>query len=214
MTALITATVQTLTAEVRVLQVGSRQVTQSVYNQLDRAPIEGTEVFGRIKTKDGYTSTIHLVGRNRDSGALVRTSVERPDWRPDIGSDSFYHWLEHTYYFRNRPDSFRVIEGQGRQVLWKGTYQSGRPHCPLDKPFSVIAGVEKHWALAGHDRAVYCWLAAEFMHRRNTGQLCDLDAIKTHWTECAQAELDDLLKAQAAYDAAKAEPLIILAGLR
>lgn len=33
-----TATVETLTAEVRALMVGSRQVTMSVYNQLDRVP--------------------------------------------------------------------------------------------------------------------------------------------------------------------------------
>jgi hypothetical protein len=35
MTASKTATVETLTAEVRVLMVGSRQVTMSVYGQLD-----------------------------------------------------------------------------------------------------------------------------------------------------------------------------------
>jgi hypothetical protein len=51
MTASKTATVETLTAEVRVLMVGSRQVTLSVYGQLDTAEYEDAELFGRVSPK-------------------------------------------------------------------------------------------------------------------------------------------------------------------
>ena len=43
-----TATVETLTAEVRVLMVGNRQITLSVAKQLDEVPIAEIEVFGRV----------------------------------------------------------------------------------------------------------------------------------------------------------------------
>lgn len=43
-----TATVETLTAEVRVLMVGNRQVTQSVAKQLDVVSIFQIEAWGRI----------------------------------------------------------------------------------------------------------------------------------------------------------------------
>lgn len=50
-----TATIETLTAEVRVLMVGSRQVTLSVAKQLDRASFledapDAITPFGRVKT--------------------------------------------------------------------------------------------------------------------------------------------------------------------
>lgn len=44
-----TATVVTLTAAVRVLQVGSRQITLSVAKQLDRVPREELDPMGRVR---------------------------------------------------------------------------------------------------------------------------------------------------------------------
>jgi hypothetical protein len=46
------ATVQVLTAEVRVLQVGSRQVTLSVVRQLDWAEPASVQPLGRVRTGD------------------------------------------------------------------------------------------------------------------------------------------------------------------
>jgi hypothetical protein len=46
------ARIETLTAEVRVLQVGSRQVTLSMFRQLDWATHTDVEPFGRVKTGD------------------------------------------------------------------------------------------------------------------------------------------------------------------
>ncbi len=102
-----TAEVQVLTAEVRVLMVGSRQVTMSVYRQLDEAADEHEiEAFGRVRDgKDkevehdlvnrpdqwhsehvgnirfSYcrerTDWLHVIGRRSDDGVLVRSSIRR-----------------------------------------------------------------------------------------------------------------------------------------
>lgn len=70
-----TATVETLTAEVRVLMVGSRQVTMSVYNQLDTAEYEDAELFGRVSPKDARPGYIYFAGKNRESGSLIRGHI-------------------------------------------------------------------------------------------------------------------------------------------
>ena len=70
-----TATVETLTAEVRVLMVGSRQVTLSVYNQLDEVPYADIEPFGRVRPRDAEQGRVCVVGRDKESGALVRSSA-------------------------------------------------------------------------------------------------------------------------------------------
>lgn len=75
MTGSKSATVETLTAEVCVLMVGSRQVTLSVYNQLDWAPSSEIEPLGRVNPKDALHGWVYVVGRNNDGGALVRATL-------------------------------------------------------------------------------------------------------------------------------------------
>jgi hypothetical protein len=70
-----TATVETLTAEVRVLIVDSRQVTLSVYGQLDEVPCTDIEPFGRVRPRDAEQGRVYIVGRDKESGALVRSSA-------------------------------------------------------------------------------------------------------------------------------------------
>ena len=62
-----TATVETLTAEVRVLMVGSRQITLSVAKQLDVIPLSRLKPFGRIllPADDRY-----VIGADSQTGAL------------------------------------------------------------------------------------------------------------------------------------------------
>ena len=43
------ASVEVLSAEIRVLQVGSGQMTRSMHRQLDEASFERFEPFGRVK---------------------------------------------------------------------------------------------------------------------------------------------------------------------
>jgi hypothetical protein len=79
MTATTTARVEVLTAEVRVLMVGSRQVTMSVYNQLDRVALSQIEPFGRVHPRDAEPGMIYVVGastRDADRGTLVRSQRE------------------------------------------------------------------------------------------------------------------------------------------
>jgi hypothetical protein len=80
------AQVDVLTAEVRALMIGRRQVTLSVFRQLDWVCHEAVEPFGRVnsgeKWPDSYRDSIpHLavVGRVRDgfasAGGLVRSRI-------------------------------------------------------------------------------------------------------------------------------------------
>jgi hypothetical protein len=69
-----TATVETLTAEVRVLMVGSPQVTMSVYSQLDEVPPDGIGPFGRVCPKNTRWRTADVVGRD-EQGVLARSWV-------------------------------------------------------------------------------------------------------------------------------------------
>jgi len=75
-----TATVETLTAEVRVLMVGSRQVTLSVFNQLDVvcwAQLEQPP-FGRVSPRQSRRGCLHLVGKHCETGTLVSAQVNDP----------------------------------------------------------------------------------------------------------------------------------------
>ena len=76
-----TATVQTLTAEVHVLQVGSRQITLSVAKQLDYVDLDEVEIFGRVKIWP-RDNGIELIGRHIRTGALVVTCAVsgEPRW--------------------------------------------------------------------------------------------------------------------------------------
>lgn len=73
------ATVETLTAEVRVLMVGNRQVTLSVYRQLDLVDPAFIEPFGRVRSGEKWTGHREVVGRLCDScegaGSLVRSRI-------------------------------------------------------------------------------------------------------------------------------------------
>lgn len=77
------AHVQVLTAEVRTLVVGSRQVTMSVYNQLDNVSPSEIEPFGRVTPKEMNGVFIFVVGRHRTTGALVRSYAPRHPERLD-----------------------------------------------------------------------------------------------------------------------------------
>jgi len=71
-------TVTTLTAAVRVLMVGKRQVTLSVFRQLDEVDIERIEPFGRVRDNGKQ----HLVGVDVETGNLVRANLMRANAIP------------------------------------------------------------------------------------------------------------------------------------
>lgn len=82
MTGTASARVEVLTAEVRVLMVGSRQVTMSVYNQLDTVDADEIEPFGRVAPRDASITTVYVVGvstRKVDRGSLVRARHQKAE---------------------------------------------------------------------------------------------------------------------------------------
>ena len=86
-----------LSAEVRVLQVGNGQITRSMYRQLDEATFERFDPLGRVKDdkckpKEGV---LQLVGRDTQTGALVRYNAQPPDWSVSDGPEEFTHWMRH-----------------------------------------------------------------------------------------------------------------------
>ena len=79
-----TATVEALTAEVRVLMVGNRQVTLSVAKQLDTVGFLDVEAFGRIRgvSVRGMSTggdKIVVIGRERRTGELVTSVIVSPE---------------------------------------------------------------------------------------------------------------------------------------
>ena len=76
------ARIETLTAEVRVLQVGSRQVTLSMFRQLDWATHTDVEPFGRVKTGDvppGRPKIGDGASARTKWEALLRSSVRQSE---------------------------------------------------------------------------------------------------------------------------------------
>lgn len=120
------ATVETLTAEVRVLMVGNRQVTLSVYRQLDTVLSGEIDPFGRVRdSKD--EGALNVVGRALPSrrraapaiGSLVRAAIgQRFGARttPPAG------WLERSSGLRETdgPTSYRfqavIAESHGGDI--------------------------------------------------------------------------------------------------
>jgi hypothetical protein len=95
-----TATVETLTAEVRVLMVGNRQITLSVFRQLDPVRHDQIEPFGRVRSSDKLSHLVQVVGcrtAGPHAGTLVRS------------------WLnpEHGSYGKTK-EEFRAIQDKIR----------------------------------------------------------------------------------------------------
>lgn len=81
-----TATVETLTAEVRVLMVGNRQITLSVAKQLDFVSPANIEPFGRIKAPWLGSEELRtaVIGAETGSGSLVVSAAYTPRHRVQI----------------------------------------------------------------------------------------------------------------------------------
>lgn len=93
MGAVTTATVETLTAEVRTLMVAGRQVTLSMYRQLDGTQPPYIEPWGRVGL-DARQNGIRVVGARIGGprpGELVRCELTYPD-EPVITSHAWESW--------------------------------------------------------------------------------------------------------------------------
>jgi hypothetical protein len=79
MTGRETATIETLTASVKVLMLGSRQITLTIYRQLDIVDVADMDPFGRVNPKGSGPDVVHVVGRRKVTGELVK-SVAPATW--------------------------------------------------------------------------------------------------------------------------------------
>lgn len=104
------ASVQVLTAEVRTLIVGSRQVTLSVYNQLDHVPHSSITPFGRVNPKAADRSHIYVVGRRKRGRSLVRAMTPSMS---DVLDREPFEWAATQV----ATDAFEAIRGAADDAL-------------------------------------------------------------------------------------------------
>jgi hypothetical protein len=191
------ATVQTLAAEVRVLMVGSRQVTLSVYRQLDTVPEDEITPFGRVRdSKDEPATAVYVVGAHVDTGALVRSYRHRP--RParmvqDAPLDDWYKIVPSA--------EAKDEDGQLRPGVRKIAGESNG-YCG----YGVIAREGDDWVFWRIPRAGY---GCTYNYWRYPDE--DTAAKAQH---LAAINLANLRTTRADYTEWSALPLIVLAGLR
>ena len=145
------AEVETLTAEVKTLVVGNRQITLSVARQLDEVHYEEMEPFGRVRVDKGIVS---LIGAHHETGQLVLAELP-----PNL-----LRRYEHQGAPIPEPPKKYGIGGGVRfdrndaVVLWLGgwKYQILRDDCELDKSL----GRENRIDVRGQEK----WMREE--HRR------------------------------------------------
>ena len=203
----ITATVETLTAEVRVLMVGSRQVTLSVYRQLDQVEPESITPFGRVNTGrlTDDPKLIELVGVN-ESGNLVR-AVSGPAHWVQYASPDFEHWNAHIAQQGTRyANPCTVWREDDLELRWR---HGEGVRCDAARNLHPEVDYCHH-----PDDKVQQWLCAEHRHRRAVGELCNLPALQKIWWSEAETEFADLYVRHHRYKRHKELPLIVLAGLR
>lgn len=104
------ARVTTITAEVRVLMVGSRQVTLSVFNQLDPVAPGLITPFGRVRGKESGDYRTDVVGVDAD-GRLCRS------WILDDGFQLGYGALGRRFAYSDNEDLAESL--RARRAEWK-----------------------------------------------------------------------------------------------
>jgi hypothetical protein len=193
MTASKTATIETLTAEVRVLMVGSRQVTLSVHGQLDAAEYEDMEPFGRVRPRDAEYGYIYFIGRHRENGTLVRGRIPADQTR--IQKENPRLWAAISDCNSRRGQLFEFVkrhrDGSAGAVR---CHREDHSQCEM---MIYEPGAENQWPI----RQV---AAVEAEIQRLADKGADLEVIGNQ----------EIAEALALRDKAAALPLIVLAGLR
>jgi hypothetical protein len=70
-----TATIVTLTASVKTMMLNSRQITLTILKQLDTVDVADVEPFGRVNPVGSGADVVHIVGRHKSTGELVRAQA-------------------------------------------------------------------------------------------------------------------------------------------
>lgn len=207
---------ETLTAEVRVLMVGSRQVTLSVAKQLDRVAYEDMDPpLGRIRTgrkiRDDdigrYHLNLEIIGRHRKTGALVYGYPRRSDTLYPWPSDSWEHWAFHETVrgLLNAHTRYKFKAYNGFEVHWQPDMSQYCAPCIETHPSPY-----KHYGASDVEK----WLNAEWKHNCRRGNFCSLDDLYSDWNAKLDKAVDEYLLVEASEREAKTLPLIVLAGLK
>jgi hypothetical protein len=181
-----TARVEVLTAEVRVLMVGSRQVTLSVFGQLDQVQAHEVDPFGRVAPRQAEDETVYVVGastRAADKGTLVRSARPTSAW---------LNWR--VLRSRSAAEVIRAYEAwvaQGCPASITGTSPTWERYHERLEQYRADHGADSHRVL---ERGLPT-------HRPNAAKDLTAEARRLE-AEAAQAALWEAL------------PLIVLAGLR
>jgi len=147
-----TAEVEVLTAEVRVLMVGSRQITLSVARQLDMVNLTELIPFGRIRTRE-YDYAV--IGKDRTTGTLVVATYHAS---PPVAT------LDKSWLPEPIVGCYHVLHPQDYKSLI-GLYVRGWPvevpremtqSCSVhyQHPFSKTDRCDPLWNLRGSEKAI------------------------------------------------------------
>ncbi|MCX2712050.1 hypothetical protein [Mycolicibacterium sp. J2] len=229
MTASNTATVETLTAEVRTLVVGSRQVTLSVAKQLDYVPLDQLTVFGRIKLGPKEPENL-VIGASSD-GTLSLSNyslfAKQPDWHvhlqipddwaddelPKIGWSITRTRVVHLH-FAIGDELVPVAIAASRCRVWDGrdAYDVARTAWNARRR---EWWVDKGCPRDGQMRDDYTGFSEPAPHPVDYGsEGWNPGPRRSELREVVVLARQEMLRKHALYEAARTSPLIVLAGLR
>jgi len=199
MTAIITATIETLTAEVTTLRLGARKVSLSVAKQLDTADYTDIEPMGRVRIGQQVPDVVEVIGKHRRSDALVRSHLSDKKVATVELPPAFWHlWLHHA---RNLGYDWLRIFGDGIDDPTNMRHFLPNPSRRRFTSFDDAAGTRVEWIHGS--RPLDC--------DANCDASCDEDDWVQVAIEQSQAALAIVNLDRQEYLAACALPLIVLA---
>lgn len=179
------AMITTLTAEVRTLVVGSRQVTLSVAKQLDVVPLADLTVMGRVRISSDYTYVIGTAG----DGSLAVARYQKP-------------WFPGPRYINADDLTGKVTVCQRLSSDVRGDY-----HLDVQGVgFRLDSSAAQHCTIPGHER----WRNP----RQECDGWTAPPEVMIQIKAAVGTKLRDEIATAARNKSAAAAPLIVLAGLK
>ena len=143
-----------------------------------------------------------LVGRDSETGALVRYHAQPPDWSESEGPEEFAHWMRHWFQltgsFITYHLGYPVARYQGLEIRWRVGYKD-------------VCAAPEFWHI--RDKAPESVRQLDRVRQLEMRQkrcTVDLEELERQWRKKAERELSEMLQAQAKYDEFKSLPLIVL----
>jgi hypothetical protein len=198
-----TAKVEVLTAEVRVLMVGSRQVTLSVYRQLDYVPPDRIEPFGRVRdSHDTHTgSSVFVVGRDADGTLVCSHAYKQPTYQ-HITEEDFplaHEWAHAQHHFADGDDV-----GLTRSYF----------HLPALAGTQAYVTLEHAVTVTCHECEMVEWRCRDYNHQDVKPDHDRAAWLNRQMGTVVRMRVAEDRELQAIYDEWAKLPLIVLAGLR